>query len=137
MYLLINGQKEAKEIICLFNDQGLIDLVETDQSIGFSEQILVALDRLLNKNNLKLTDLKVIAVNNFNNTFSSLRSAVATANVIGYCTNLPVVAISQDQVSKLETKSLEHLRAKIRQNFEVLHPRYDHEPNITQAKKIN
>lgn len=137
MYLLINSQKESQEILSLYNDQGKVDFMEMEVDVGFSEQLLIKIDELLKKNNLSLTDLKVIAINTVNNTFSSLRTAVATTNIIGYCFKMPVVSFKAGNALNFDTEIVEFFQKKCGQPFEVLFPQYDHEPNITQAKKIN
>ncbi|MBI2459477.1 MAG: hypothetical protein HYV53_02910 [Parcubacteria group bacterium] len=128
-----------------YNDQVLIMLKHGDGSVlaskkfkarfRQSEKLLPAIDKLLKDNQLKLSDLSGLEVENrggsftplekpFLTGFTALRIGVVTANALAYALAIPLMAAGS---KKLKIKS---------QKFSVVEPLYDREPEIT-VKKIS
>ncbi|MCX6798293.1 MAG: hypothetical protein NTX66_03745 [Candidatus Falkowbacteria bacterium] len=83
-----------------------------------AEKLLPAIDKLLKKNKVKLSDLRKIIVADSGGSFTSLRIGVATANALAYALNIPIEA--ENKRSKV----------KISQGIRIVKPLYDHEPSI-------
>ncbi|MDO9399664.1 MAG: tRNA (adenosine(37)-N6)-threonylcarbamoyltransferase complex dimerization subunit type 1 TsaB [bacterium] len=90
-----------------------------------AERLLPEIDKLLKIKKIKLQDLKKIEIENSGGSFTSLRIGVATANALGYALGIPVVGFGG------ETKIVKN---KDNQEFSVVEPIYDREPNITVKK---
>ncbi len=87
-----------------------------------SEKLLIAIDDLLTKNNVKLVEIKKIIVKESGEGFSSLRIGVVTANALAYGLGIPVEGITG--------KSIEL------GSFNIVKPEYNSEPNIGAQLKI-
>lgn len=55
-----------------------------------AEKLLPLIDKILKDNELKLSDIKKIKVNNRGGSFTSLRIGVVTANALAFALNIPV-----------------------------------------------
>lgn len=84
-----------------------------------AEKLLPEIGKIMKKNKLSLKDLKGIKVENQGGSFTSLRIGVATANALGYALRIPVVGAGGQEVQGPA-------------GFSVVHPEYDHEPDIGQ-----
>ena len=129
--LFINSDPVDDLLLALIKGDNILEVVAFDGQVGLNEQLLMQIDKLLNNHDIKKEQLKLIAVKTGGGTFSSLRTAIATANSLGYALNIPVVPIDKscnlDEVVKLCANSMIN-------NFVAVTPIYDREPNITQAK---
>lgn len=83
-----------------------------------SEKLLPAIDKMLKKNKIKLSNLKKIIVSDSGGSFTSLRIGIATANALAYALNIPIEA--EDKGSKI----------KVSQGIKIVKPKYDREPSI-------
>ncbi|PIR14017.1 hypothetical protein COV49_00300 [Candidatus Falkowbacteria bacterium CG11_big_fil_rev_8_21_14_0_20_39_10] len=99
-----------------------------------AEKLLPEIDKILKSKKIKLNEIKGIQVANRRGGFTALRIGVATANALGYALGIMV---------KGSAKKRSHDYARNRQktpknanNFDVIEPVYDKEPNIT-LKKVN
>ncbi len=91
-----------------------------------AEKLLPMIDKLLQKNKLKLKNITEIEVNNKGGSFTALRIGVVTANALGFALGIPVKAVEEYQ------------KKKKNQKFDIIKPEYAGEPNITIKKnKIN
>ena len=90
-----------------------------------AEKLLPALAKTLKTNNIKLSDVRRIKVNNQGGlaasgrgtSFTALRIGVVTANALGYALKIPVVEVM--------------LSVKSYKKFSIVLPIYSKEPNIT------
>ncbi|MCD4694286.1 hypothetical protein K8R62_02925 [bacterium] len=88
-----------------------------------SEKLLFLIDKVLNDNDLKLSDIEKIKVNNKGGSFTSLRIGVVTANSLAFALNIPIEGeYKEDKPLKIN-------------KINVVEPKYDLEPNITIKKK--
>jgi hypothetical protein len=129
MYLIIADNLEASFLVSMISDDGVVISVSSDKNIGFAEQLLNKIYELLQLSQVELADIKVLAVLKSQiNTFNSIRTAVATANVFGYCLNRPVILLN----SELSNQDLLFAcRQNINHKFTALFPQYNRLPNIT------
>lgn len=88
-----------------------------------AEKLLPEIDKLLKIKKIKLKDLEKIEVENKGGSFTSLRIGVVTANALGYALGIPVVGLS----GKIKTVRIN----KINNEFNIVEPIYDCEPNIS------
>ncbi len=102
-----------------------------------SEKLLPAMAELLKKNNIKLTQLKGIAVVSGPGGFTSLRIGVVTANTLAYALKIPVVGIkraefnnNQELVKKI-LASFKRSKGKFVLAKNIILPFYGGEPNIS------
>lgn len=87
-----------------------------------SEKLLAGIKDMLEKNNLELSKIKGIKINNKGGSFTSLRIGVATANALGFALGVPVESFEG------ESKSLG-------KNISIVEPEYSGQPNITKKKE--
>ena len=104
-----------------------------------SEKLLDLINKFLNQNKIKLTNLKGISVVIGPGAFSSLRLACITGNTLAYCLKIPIIGVKIqeyndiDQLIKISQKKLQN-EAGFRLNKQI-QPFYGKEPNITKPKK--
>ncbi|MFH0973018.1 MAG: hypothetical protein V1768_03475 [Patescibacteria group bacterium] len=86
-----------------------------------AEKLLPAIDKLLKKNKIKLSDIKKIQVENQGGSFTALRIGVVTANALGYALGIPV-----EGTQKLENRQqiTDSRNQKSKNNFSVVEPIY-------------
>lgn len=116
-----------------------------------AERLLLGIQKIIEKNKLKLKDIKKIQVANKGDektSFTALRIGVVTANTLGYALGVPVIGfrlpavLSADKAGKAgisDPPSLPCLpagrklrRASVRcRKFNIVEPIYSKEPNIT------
>ncbi len=90
-----------------------------------AEKLLPAIDKMLASRKIKLSDLTAIEVASEGDAgtgFTALRIGVVTANALGYALGIPVRGLGGKVRSKRFSK------------FDVIEPRYNKNPNITQYK---
>ena len=71
-------------------DQETKEKITSDSLILRSEAAIPIIDKLLIKNNLRLTDLTNIDVNVGPGSFTGLRVGISIANALGFLLNIPV-----------------------------------------------
>lgn len=89
MILGIETQDSKQIKVYLKEDNKQIDeLIDHNQ---FGSQVLLGLiEKILDKNNLKSSDLKEIEVSKGPGSFTGLRVGIAVANALAYSLNIPV-----------------------------------------------
>lgn len=104
-----------KEIILKLEklDNNIIEKT-IDAEYKQAEQLLPAIDGLLNKNNFKISDIKDIKVKEEGKGFTSLRIGVVTANALAYALG---VKINGNEMNDIKLNPVE--------------PKYDREPSIS------
>jgi len=94
-----------------------------------AEKLLPEVDKLLKKGKIKLAYLEKIEVENRGGNFTALRIGVVTANALGYALGIPVREHGTQNM-KHRTWNTEHGT-----KYNIVEPKYDREPDITQKKK--
>ena len=122
MELIINTPDQEKVVISVADKGKVIEKKEFKARYEQAEKLLPSVDKLLKNNNFKLSDIKIIKVNDKGESFSALRIGIATANALGYALNIPVTNL------KGESEELKKYK------FNLVKPKYNKKPNITQAK---
>jgi tRNA A37 threonylcarbamoyladenosine modification protein TsaB len=89
-----------------------------------AEKLLVEIEKLLIKNNIKLELINELKVTNLGSSFTSLRIGIITANALSYSLNVVVKSDTQDENNIKNNK------------FSIIKPIYDREPNITIKTNI-
>ncbi|MCL4361563.1 tRNA (adenosine(37)-N6)-threonylcarbamoyltransferase complex dimerization subunit type 1 TsaB [Candidatus Dependentiae bacterium] len=79
--------------IALSDKEKLIAKKEIENKLA-SKNLILIIDEILKENNLKLSDVKFICVNQGPAPFTSLRTSIATANGIAFATNIPLVGVN-------------------------------------------
>lgn len=100
-----------------------------------SESLLKQVDAVLRQSGQTVQSLDVIGVVNGPGSFTGLRIGIATANALAAAAELPMVAISADQVSnskKTVTFVADQLEAG--NTASSILPNYGREPSITLPK---
>jgi len=96
-----------------------------------AEKLVPAIDKLLQKNDVKLSALKKIIVAPRGGSFTSLRIGIITANALAYALKIPVeaepVTGADGKIIKIKTKKFG--------SYSLVEPSYDREPNIGVSKK--
>jgi len=100
----------------------VIDKQEFRAKYEQAEKLLPSIDKLLKNNNFKLSDIKLIKVNDKGESFSALRIGIATANALGFAFGIPVTNLKGES-------------EEISNKFSLVKPKYSKKPNITKAKK--
>jgi tRNA A37 threonylcarbamoyladenosine modification protein TsaB len=131
MTLYIDTTEKEKMIISLFEKRGsdfyLVSKSKISAYRSQSEKLLPGILKLLKKNNLKLSDLKLIVVKNNGGSFTSLRIGVVTANALAYGLDIKARAgyLEKDKLI------LKKERLKKFSKYNIVEPRYSSNPNIT------
>ena len=90
-YIAIQNTYHIFEV-ALFINNALHDQLHEDKRYA-SKLLIPMLDRLLSRNNVHLSDLSFIVVNQGPGPFSTLRSIIATVNGLHCATKIPLVGI--------------------------------------------
>lgn len=122
MDLYIDTTANDEIILILIDDTGkeIKKIIKAHRAQA--EKLLLGIDNLLKIKKLALSDIRKIIVNNQGGSFTALRIGIITANALGYALNLLVEANNQGCISG------------VKQQFCVVAPQYDREPEITQKK---
>lgn len=81
--------------VALQGPNGLVDHLEShDSHYSHAEKLHVYIDELLQKNGVKPTLLKAIAVSSGPGSYTGLRIGVTTAKGLCYALNIPLIAVS-------------------------------------------
>ena len=113
MVLYIDTTQREQLIVQILAEDGKV-IAEHNESQGFNhaQNLLPAIESLLQANNLSLKDLIGIKVNPGPGSFTGTRVGVAVANALSFALHIPVNDLSVGQAR----------------------PIYDREPNISQPK---
>ena len=118
MILAIDTTDKNVMKLSLKASDGLV-LAETESAYGLreSQELLLAVEKLLKSISKKLSDLKSIEVANGSGGFSNLRLGIATANALAYALGIPL----SDQYGH---------KKQLPPDLEIVTPEYDSEQNI-------
>jgi tRNA threonylcarbamoyl adenosine modification protein YeaZ len=130
MILFINTASYDEIVIALLSADGKkIKSKKFKAARQQAEKLLPAVSKLLEIQNIKLTDLTKIQVVVTGGSFTSLRIGVVTSNALAYALNILVEAVSADG------EILENQAAKKFATYNIVTPQYDREPNIGVKKE--
>jgi len=93
-----------------------------------SESLLPEINKLLKKNKITLRQIHKIAVAVGPGHFSRIRTAVATANALGFALGVSIVSIKN-------SKEVDFEKLETQRGFETAVPFYGKAPNITKPRK--
>ena len=97
--------------------------IKTPALFKQSEKLLPAIVKLLNKENLNISNIKKIKVASSGDSFTALRVGLLTANTLAYALDLPIESLGDQKNQVLKIKGLNIIKAQ-----------YRSEPNIGQKK---
>lgn len=80
--------------IALCENQNVVDLLESSEKNSHSELVTVFIDRLLQNNNIKTSQIDAVAVSKGPGSYTGLRIGVSTAKGLCYALNKPLIAIN-------------------------------------------
>lgn len=113
MILHIDTTQREELIIQIVNESGeVIAEHKSNQGFNHAQNLLPAINDLLQKNSKSVKDLAAITVNPGPGSFTGTRVGVAVANALSFALNIPVNDLPVGQAR----------------------PVYDREPNISQPK---
>ncbi len=90
MLLFIDTTIKDKINLELWQKGKCMDKVFVKAPRAQAERLLVEIDKILCRHNLKISNIKEIKVNNCGGTFTSLRVGVSVANALAYALAIPV-----------------------------------------------
>ena len=93
-----------------------IDRNKLEAKYQQSEKLLPAIHELLKSNNIDISKIERIKVNDKGEGFSSLRIGIVTANALAYALGIEVAGVNGGSI---KTK-----------DFSMVKPKYNQEPNI-------
>jgi tRNA A37 threonylcarbamoyladenosine modification protein TsaB len=125
MQLFINTSTNDEVIIALMEGGSVVLEKRFSARYRQAELLLVEIDSLLAEKKVKLEKIDKIIVENRGESFTALRIGVVTANALGYALSIPVV---EKQV--IDKK----IAQKHAEDYDIVKPEYNREPNITMKK---
>lgn len=131
MILAIKTDQPQAELYLFGTDSQEVDREVWEAGRQLSQQILIKIQDLLERNDKKLDDLTGLIVFKGPGSFTGLRIGISVANTLAYGNNIPVVGTKGDNWI---TRGLNELAAGAKPGQVVL-PEYGAGPNITQQKK--
>ncbi|MBA7496082.1 tRNA threonylcarbamoyl adenosine modification protein [subsurface metagenome] len=125
MVLAIDTSNRFKIKLALYWPEKMSQKLEF-KSKEKSQTLLLRINRVLTENKVKLTDLKLIAVNSGPGSFTGLRVGATVANTLAYVLKIPVIGIkNQPNILKLAKLSFQQFKkGKIKPNSKA-EPFYD------------
>lgn len=124
MYLCIASKDRYHFEVSLF-DENIKKETQDKEAVS----LLAAVDDFLQENNVTKEDIEGIFVVVGSGTFSTVRSGTVFANTWSLVKKIPVMAITEQQMSRVQALILE---LKGKQGFVL--PQYNGEPNIRLKK---
>ena len=131
-FILYINSIEAEPKLTLFdleNFEQVSEKVITDKN-QLSETILIEIDQILKKSNIKKSDLAAIVANVAPGSYTGARIGITTANFLAFSLDIPIFPTIDETLSK---KYLSELKITGEFNAPVL-PTYKAPPFITKSK---
>lgn len=91
MILSINTATEYVSIAIYDQNKNISQEISWESYRTQSKELLPKIDKLLNKNNFKLSDLSAIAVNIGPGSYTGLRVGVSVANSLAWSLDIPII----------------------------------------------
>ncbi|MBL7053757.1 hypothetical protein ISS06_00955 [Patescibacteria group bacterium] len=152
MYLFINNLANQKTFIGIKVKDAITWLFSNNPG-NRNENILININKILEKNNIKIKSLQGIVVVNGPGSFSGIRVALAIANTLSWTLNIPAIGVSlppyphsshlgaqlpSNEIRQINVDLFEKGIAKFLKTkpLKQVLPFYGKEPNITKPKKI-
>jgi tRNA threonylcarbamoyl adenosine modification protein YeaZ len=132
-----NGGGKVGDKRNLKNANNIIDKIIQTGDYKVTEYLLKSIEVILKNNKLKTSDLSGIMAVTGPGAFTSLRIACVVANTLAYSLNIPAVGINNKKLETNNDKLVKLGLAKLTgaKLGKYLSPFYNHQPNITIAKK--
>lgn len=80
--------------VALFNETGMIALLEADEDNSHSAILHVLIDRLLKEKGIEVKDLQAVAVSKGPGSYTGLRIGVSAAKGLCYAQDIPLIAVN-------------------------------------------
>lgn len=122
MMLYLDTTNE-ESIIQLWKDTKLLSDNRWISGRTLGDNLLPEIEKLLQKSNLKLSNLNQIAVNSGPGSFTGTRIGVTTANAIAWSNNIPVIAAAANELQNMRVEKSEYSQAVM--------PKYSSPPSVT------
>ncbi len=135
MILYIDTTRNEEMILALFKKEKSGHALLKEKKIAAlrrqAEKLLPSIEKILSDLSLSLSDLKMIVVNNYGGSFTSLRIGVVTANALAYALKIEI------RSGHLENKKLflDEKSSKKFSAYSIVEALYSSEPNIGVSKK--
>lgn len=135
MILYIDTTNNDKIVLALFaaekKDYVLLKQKNIAASRRQAEKLLPSIEKLLSDFSSTINDIKMLVVNNYGGSFTSLRIGVVTANALAYAVQAKI------RSGRLEEKKLiiDQESKKNFSSYSIIEAMYTSEPNIGQSKK--
>lgn len=135
--LLIDSAHEERVRVALKSGEETIAAEEFAAKYRQAETLLPAIAELLKQTRRKLSDISRIEVADEGGTFTALRIGIVTANTLGFALGVPVKPVPKSPPGEgcHVPVTGRVVRRKAGQQFDVVLPQYDQEPNITKQKQ--
>lgn len=123
MYLLIDLSEFDQIHLSIFNEDTLFDFNKS----GRNRELLGAVDEFLKDKKIDKNDIKGVMTVVGEGSFTNTRISATLANVFGYQLQIPIMAISKNQVSRVQDMIAELQKVRVGQYVSA---KYSAEPNI-------
>jgi tRNA A37 threonylcarbamoyladenosine modification protein TsaB len=122
MILYINTIKDESEKIGIRLEKNKRVLANEELAAKYAqaEKLLPAVEKLLKKNKIRLSDIKKIVVENRGGSFTAARIGVVTANALAYALGVKVAGMDNNE--------------KRKGKINIVLPSYSGQPNITKKR---
>lgn len=125
MFLLFDLSQKTNLHLALFDESTIVH----SQTEGINRELLSCVDTFLKEQHLNTKDVQGIMVVVGAGGFTSTRIATTVANGFAYALQIPLLAITQDQMDKVQQLIPQLLKQPKGQYISAT---YSGEPNITQ-----
>jgi len=123
MTVLYLDTTNEESIVQLWQSNKILSEIQWVSGRTLGDNLLPEIEKLMNSQNLNLSDLNLIAVNPGPGSFTGTRIGVTTANAIAWSNNIPVVAAQADELSSIKFKDTVYSQAVM--------PKYSSPPSVT------
>lgn len=121
MILKIDTSKKEIIRVALEKNNNILFFKEKKSEYNQAEILLPFISDILKAENINLSEIKKIQVENKGDSFTALRIGIITANALGYALNI--------EVESFKGKNTSFIRGK--EKISLVAPAYSKEPNIT------
>lgn len=158
MFLLINTTQPKAQVVLAKDSSIIIENYIWQANYRHSEELLPNIQKILDKHNLNLKDIKNIIVISGPGSYTGLRVGIAVANGLSFALKIPIVGINKfetlkdkvdwlkmediDQTIFLKNEIVSQIIKEAKKKIEkgktekVVKPFYLHPPHITKPKPL-